>query len=96
MRVYHFDAENRVYTGHSSEADASPLEPGVFLIPAHATDKVPPKIPEGQQAHLDGHGKWVLELIPPPPAKPLRELLKAVPTRGFGGKMIYEVFGDKP
>jgi hypothetical protein len=97
MRVWHYRAEDRVYNGLTSLADPSPLEPGVFLIPAHATEIEPPKvIPEGQQAHFDGYGKWVLEFIPLPPKPPLREILKAVPVRGFGGKTIFEVLRGEP
>lgn len=94
MKVYHFDAESRVYLGYSSYADASPLEPGVYLIPAHATDKVPQNAGKGEQVRFTDD-QWVVEKIPPPPARPLRELLKAVPVRGFGGKKIYEIFGGR-
>ena len=39
--VYNYDHRTRIYTG-ASQADESPLEPGVFLIPAHATSQPPP------------------------------------------------------
>lgn len=45
MLVYHFD-DNKKYLGHS-EAYESPLEPGVFFIPANATDTAPPECPKG-------------------------------------------------
>jgi hypothetical protein len=45
-------------------ADESPLEPGVFLIPAGAVEAPIPTIPEGQRAKWDG--VWVLEDIPQP------------------------------
>lgn len=40
MNVYNYHPYTLVYTG-LSEADESPLEPGVFLIPAYATTEEP-------------------------------------------------------
>ncbi|BCL91380.1 hypothetical protein MAFF211479_10810 [Ralstonia solanacearum] len=40
--VYHYHPTTGEYAG-SSPADHSPLEPGVVLIPAHATDQAPPE-----------------------------------------------------
>ena len=53
--------------------DESPLEPGVFLIPAGAVDApLPPNIPNGFYAKWAG--KWVVEPVPvvtpPPPPEP--------------------------
>lgn len=46
------------------EADESPLEPGVFLIPGGALDAAPPDVPHGQRARwVDG--AFVLEALPP-------------------------------
>lgn len=45
-------------------ADESPLEEGVFLIPAGAVDSLPPAIPEGKLARWNG--EWSLEDIPQP------------------------------
>ena len=41
MKIYNYDDDG--YFTSESEADESPLEPGVFLIPAKATDVKPPK-----------------------------------------------------
>lgn len=45
-------------------ADESPLEEGVFLIPAGAVDSLPPLIPEGKLARWNG--EWTLDDIPQP------------------------------
>ncbi|SDZ45298.1 hypothetical protein [Pseudomonas sp. NFIX28] len=42
-----------------SEADESPLEPGVFLIPAGCVETPPPLIPENKAAHWNGQA-WSL------------------------------------
>ena len=53
-------------------ADESPLEPGVFLLPAGAVDAPAPSIPEGQRAKWAG--AWVFEDIPQPePEAPIPE-----------------------
>ena len=50
-------------------ADESPLEPGVFLIPAGCVETPPPQIPAGMAARWV-NGKWALETIPVAPASP--------------------------
>ncbi|KAA8734909.1 phage tail protein [Acinetobacter qingfengensis] len=48
-----------LYTG-TTEADESPLEPGVFLLPANSTEIHPPKAwPEDQWPRFDGQS-WQL------------------------------------
>lgn len=47
--VYNYDPRTRIYTG-ASQADESPLEPGVYLIPAHATTIELPTVAEGKVA----------------------------------------------
>lgn len=66
MKVYNYHPDTLIYVGES-EADESPLEPGVFLIPAHATDIKPTlKSKEGFDiAFVDG--QWVHREIPPEP-----------------------------
>lgn len=41
MQVHHYDEITRVYLG-STPARQSPMEPGVWLVPAHATLIEPP------------------------------------------------------
>jgi hypothetical protein len=46
MEIYNYHPEYKHFDGVSI-ADESPLEPGVFLIPAHATDIKAPQYDEG-------------------------------------------------
>ncbi len=70
MIIHHYHPETLEYLGEG-QADESPLEPGVFLIPAHATDAAPPAEVAGKTRHFEG-GAWVLRDIPPPPAPPVK------------------------
>jgi len=65
--VYQTDY-NGVYVG-TTTADESPLEPGVFLVPAGCVEQAPPTIPGGQFARWDGRA-WALEDIPVAPQAP--------------------------
>ena len=59
MRIYSYDPATGEYLG-TSEADQSPLEPGVYLLPAHATDQPVPAAKAGQSAvFLDGTWRLV-------------------------------------
>jgi hypothetical protein len=57
--VYRFHPETREYLG-TDLADESPLEPGVWLVPAHATELMPPDIAPGKVARF-ATGYWVVE-----------------------------------
>jgi len=50
MRIYNYHMETKHYLGISN-ADESPLEPGVFLIPASATVIAPPE-PQVNKVHV--------------------------------------------
>jgi hypothetical protein len=65
-QVIQLDADG--YFAGLTTADESPLEPGVFLIPAGAIDAPVPVVPEGQRAKWDG--EWVFEDIPQPEPEP--------------------------
>ena len=57
------------YYVRPTEADESPLEPGVWLIPGKAVDVPPPDVPEGFRAKWDG-STFVMEELPPPEPEP--------------------------
>lgn len=57
---------NGYYVG-SVMADESPLEPGVYHIPAGAVDATPPSIPFGKAALFENN-RFVIVDIPTPPA----------------------------
>lgn len=62
-------------------ADESPLEPGVFLMPAQAIEAEPPKHFPGQRCKWTG-AKWEYEDIPAPtPAPTAKELCVAEAKR---------------
>ena len=56
--LYHYHPETGELIGQSA-ADRSPLEPDIWLIPAHATDLPPPK-PKARQAAVFRDGRWQL------------------------------------
>lgn len=65
-------------------ADESPLQEGVFLIPAGAVETSPPNVPEGQRAKWNG--QWVFEDIPQPEPEP--ELDPPTPEQIAEGKRL--------
>lgn len=56
MLVYNYSGLTGEFLG-STEARKSPLEPGVYLIPANATDLAPPALQE-KQAAVFHEGSW--------------------------------------
>jgi hypothetical protein len=60
--VYQTNADG-AYVGQTA-ADESPLEPGVFLIPAGCVEEPPPAAPEGKMAVW--RGAWLLLNVPVP------------------------------
>lgn len=58
MKIYNYHPEYKIYIG-SSDADESPLEPGVFLIPAYATELEPPTCTESEIQIFD-ENSWVI------------------------------------
>lgn len=68
MKIYHYDSRTNEFVGQS-DADESPLEPGVFLIPAFATDQTPPT-PGANQKVVWRNGAWEIQDIPQPTPEP--------------------------
>lgn len=66
--IYHYHPETGEYLG-SGEADPSPLEPDVWLYPAHSTDIAPPEAQAGFVRVWDG-GQWQQQAIPEPEPEP--------------------------
>ena len=52
MKIYNYDKVTKEFVCEST-ASESPLEPGVFLIPAFATSTKPPKVPKRMVAIFD-------------------------------------------
>ena len=79
-----------------SLADDSPLEPGKYLIPAHATDIEPPVAGTGQRV-VFVNGGWVVESIPYPSAEQIKGivwgLIKAERDRRKAGGFKVKVGG---
>lgn len=57
-KIYNFHPATGEYIGEGL-ADPSPMEPGVWLYPAHSTETAPPAAGPGQAAIFDGES-WSL------------------------------------
>ena len=70
MIVYSFDSQG-VFSGSVAltDADRSPLEPGVFLVPGDCTIAPAPACGAGMRA-VWGGGQWACEVVPVPPPPP--------------------------
>lgn len=87
MKIYHYNHETQELIGEGI-ADESPLEPGVFLIPAHATEQEPPVPMAGQTRHYE-MGVWAYKLVPVPPEPPVPTAaeIKAADNAKIQGKI---------
>lgn len=68
MILHHYHPDTGLPLG-TSTADESPLEPGAYLIPAHATELPPPPCADGERIVWIG-AAWRVEAIPPAPVPP--------------------------
>jgi hypothetical protein len=64
MNIYHYIADTGIFYAEGV-ADESPLEPCVFLIPAHATTVGPPEATLPEIAVFKD-GKWSVHTLPLP------------------------------
>lgn len=62
MKIYHYHEKTGLLLGEGM-ADPSPLEPGNWLIPAHATNVEPPEHVEGSTRHFVAGGWEYQEAI---------------------------------
>lgn len=62
MKIYHYHPETGVFLGEG-KADPSPLEEGIWLIPAHSTTISPPPFGEGEQAVMV-NSSWGVQPVP--------------------------------
>lgn len=62
MKIYHYHPVTKEYLGESI-ADESPLEKGVFLIPANATNKKPPSYAMALEVIRFTNGDWKIKNV---------------------------------
>lgn len=87
-KIYNYHPETGELVGQG-DADESPLEPGVFLIPAHAAEDAPPAFDAKAQQCVREAGAWVLRDIPPPPKpkEPTPEEIKEAENAAIKAKL---------
>jgi len=73
MNIYNYDQATGILL-NVSEADESPLEEGVYLVPANATDVAPPEFNEKEQIAVWTGKDWSIHPMPvvpePEPIEP--------------------------
>ena len=74
--IYNYHPATGEFVG-ASYADESPLEPGVFLIPANSTEMKPPAPRAGFARIFDGE-KWAYIELPKPAEATPEEIAAAV------------------
>ena len=87
MKCYNYDDNGR-FSGEG-EADESPLQPGMFLLPANATFTEPPAVDEGQAAFWVGD-EWMIKILDD--LVPLEDRLAQAPNGMFGGPTLGELY----
>lgn len=69
MDIYHYDPDTGDFIGIGT-ADESPMEPGVYLVPAHATRVLPPEYDKTTHICRFVEGAWQVCEIPAAPVEP--------------------------
>ena len=64
MKIYHYNPDTGIYVGEGV-ADESPLEPGVWMIPANSVTTAPPDAGENQFIVFN-NGNWEVNTVPEP------------------------------
>ena len=78
MKIYHYNPDTGIYVGEGV-ADESPLEPGVWMIPANSVTTAPPNVGEDQFVVFN-NGIWEVNTIPEPEPEPEPEPAPEPPT----------------
>lgn len=82
MEIWHYHRDTGALIG-AGTADLNPVEPGQWLIPAHAT-ATPPPTPAADEEVVWQDGAWVVRALPPPPApEPAPEPPPPAPIRAI-------------
>lgn len=79
MIIYHYHPDTGALLG-SREADESPLEPGVFLMPAFSTDVTPPAPVDGKYRIFSGESWSYADIPNPEEVEPEPETEEGPPT----------------
>lgn len=82
--AYSYDQYTREYIGETV-ADPSPLEPGVWLLPAHACYEKPPETGANEKAVLTDDG-WVI----------MKDFRGQMYEKATGNPVLFRDFGDVP
>jgi hypothetical protein len=91
MLVYNYDPDSREFVD-ASEADADPLTPGEFLIPAHATTIAPPDAHSFETPFFDlERNAWTLVDVS---YRLADNVLRVVATRLAGIGPLFDAYSD--
>lgn len=83
-KAYSYDFETGIFNGETV-ADESPLEPGIFHIPANSTMEKPP-VPGAGQKVIYQNGAWLIVNIPAPPEPPVPTAAEIIAAENAAAK----------